>query len=201
MKKQIQISQQVTELLVGQYGSQAQYPRGLKLFCAVGLVCLLSACNLPRLNMSVAAGSVLYVPEVVQGNFISREQKEFLKPGLSRQQVKEVLGTPLVASVFHEQRWDYVFTIRRQGVPPQSFSLSVWFKGDVLERITGDDLPSETEFVTQLVAKKAGAKVPVLEAKDEDLRKYPAPVRKAEPASAPALPLPSSYPPLEPAVR
>jgi outer membrane protein assembly factor BamE len=201
MKKQNQISQQVSGFLKGQPGAQPQRAMGLRLLCVVGVACVLSACNVPRLNISAASIPVLYIPEVVQGNFISREQKEFLKPGMSRQQVKEVLGTPLVASVFHDQRWDYVFTIRRQGVKPQSFTLNIWFKGDVLERVTGDDLPSETEFVTQLVAKKASLKVPVLEAKEEDLRKFPAPVRKVEPAAAPALPLPSSYPPLEPAAR
>jgi len=173
---------------------------------AVGLpmmLLLLSACQLPSQlpRLSVATDAVLYVPEVVQGNFVSREQKEFLKPGMSKQQVREVLGTPLVSSVFHEQRWDYVFTIRRQGVPGQSFSLSVWFKGDELERVTGDELPSEEEFVTKLVAKKSSLTVPVLEAKEEDLRKYPAPVRKTEPVPAVVLPLPSSYPPLEPAQR
>jgi len=120
---------------------------------------------------------------------------------MSRLQVREVLGTPLVASVFHEQRWDYVFMIRRQGVPAQSFSLSVWFKGDVLERVTGDELPSEIEFVTNLVVKKSNTKVPELEAKEEDLRKFPAPVRKVDPTPAAPLPLPSSYPPLEPVKR
>jgi outer membrane protein assembly factor BamE len=170
----------------------------LSLGAAVPFVlALLTACSLPRLN--VATDAVLYIPELVQGNFVSREQKEFLKLGMSRMQVREVLGTPLVASVFHEQRWDYVFTIRRQGVPAQSFSLSVWFKGDVLDRVTGDELPSETEFVTKLVAKKSSTKVPELEAKEEDLRKFPAPVRRADPVPAAALPLPSSYPPLEPA--
>lgn len=161
---------------------------------------LLSACSVPRLKLSADA-LAYYIPEVVQGNFISREQKEFLQLGMSRQQVKEVLGTPLVASVFHDQRWDYVFTIRRQGVPPQSFSVSVWFKGDELERILGDELPSETEFVTKLVAKKSNLKVPRLEAKEEDLRKFPVPVRNTETSAAPAVPLPSSYPPLEPASR
>lgn len=171
---------------------------------ALGLVAplllgLLSACSAPRMN--VATNAVLYIPEVVQGNFVSKEQKDFLKPGMSRMQVREVLGTPLVSSVFHEDRWDYVFTIRRQGVPPQNFSLSVWFKGQLLDRITGDELPSETEFVTKLVAQKSNLKVPTLEAKDEDLRKFPAPVRKAESVAAPAAPLPASYPPLEPASR
>jgi len=201
MKKQTQISQQVSGFLKGQPGAQPQRAMGLRLLCVVGVACVLSACNVPRLNISAASIPVLYIPEVVQGNFISREQKEFLKPGMSRQQVKEVLGTPLVASVFHDQRWDYVFTIRRQGVKPQSFTLNIWFKGDVLDRVTGDDLPSETEFVTQLVAKKAGLKVPVLEAKEEDLRKYPLPATKAQSVPAPALPLPTSYPPLEPVAR
>jgi outer membrane protein assembly factor BamE len=71
----------------------------------------------------------------------------------------------------------------------------------VLDRVTGDELPSEVEFVTKLVVKKPGLQVPVLEAKDEDLRKYPLPVRKAESAAAPAAPLPTSYPPLEPNLR
>jgi len=164
------------------------------------LLGLLSACSMPRLKLSADA-LTYYIPEVVQGNFISREQKEFLKLGMSRQQVRDVLGTPLVASVFHDQRWDYVFTIRRQGVQPQSFSVSVWFKGDELERIVGDDLPSETEFVTKLVTQKANLKVPRLEAKEEDLRKFPVPVRNPETSAAPAPPLPSSYPPLEPASR
>ncbi len=201
MNKQTQISQSLHSLLEGQFSALPHSGLGLRMLCVLGLTCLLSACSLPRFNLPSAASSILYIPEVVQGNFVSREQKEFLKPGMSRQQVKEVLGTPLVSSIFHEQRWDYVFTIRRQGVPPQSFSLNVWFKGDVLNRMTGDELPSETEFVTQLVAKKDAPKVPKLQAKEEDLRKYPPPVRKAEPTSNPALPLPSSYPPLEPAAR
>jgi outer membrane protein assembly factor BamE len=174
-------------------------PAWLLSLALAALVSLLSACTLPRWHMATEA--VLYIPEVVQGNFVSREQKDYLKTGMTRQQVRDVLGTPLVASIFHEQRWDYVFTIRRQGVAPQSFSLSAWFKGDTLERITSDDLPSETEFVTKLVVKKSGLKVPELEAKEEDLRKYPAPARKLESAPSQVTPLPSAYPPLEPATR
>ena len=86
----------------------------LRSYLTLGLVTplllgLLSACSVPRLNVS--ADAILYIPEVVQGNFVSREQKDFLKPGMSRLQVREVLGTPLVSSVFHEDRWDYVFFI------------------------------------------------------------------------------------------
>ncbi|MDP3139281.1 MAG: outer membrane protein assembly factor BamE, partial [Burkholderiaceae bacterium] len=81
-----------------------------------------------------------YKIEVVQGNFISREQVQALKPGMSRQQVRDTLGTPLLASVFHADRWDYVFTLRRQGVPPQARRLTVYFQGDALARFEGDEM-------------------------------------------------------------
>jgi len=50
-----------------------------------------------------------YVPDVVQGNFISSEQYAKLQVGQSREQVRQILGTPLLASYFHANRWDYVF--------------------------------------------------------------------------------------------
>ena len=92
-----------------------------------------------------------YVPEVVQGNFVSKEQRQAISPGMARAQVKDILGTPLVTSLFHADRWDYAFSIRRQGVPPQSFQLTVFFKGDVVASVESGDLPSESEFVERLV--------------------------------------------------
>lgn len=144
-----------------------------------------------------------YKVEVVQGNFVSKEQVEALKPGMSRQQVRDILGTPLVTSVFHGDRWDYVFTIKRQGVEPQSRKLAVFFKGDVLDHYEGDTMPSEAEFVATLDNKRKNAKVPVLEASDESLNKFSA-TRPAAAASAPQAPEPppaTSYPPLEAPTR
>lgn len=147
------------------------------------------------------AGSLApYKVEVVQGNFVSREQVEALKPGMSRQQVRDVLGTPLVASVFHANRWDYVFTLKRQGVEPQARRLSVFFKGDVLERFEGDTMPSEADFVATLDNKRKGARVPVLEASEESLRRAGG-TPAARPVPAPEPPPAASYPPLEPAAR
>jgi outer membrane protein assembly factor BamE len=145
-----------------------------------------------------------YKIDVVQGNFVSKEQVEALKPGMDRAQVREVLGTPLLASVFHADRWDYVFTFKRQGVEPQSRKLTVFFKGDALERFEGDDMPSEADFVAQLDVARKSRKVPVLEASEETLKQYPAPTVKAPSAEAtppPVAPLPASYPPLEPTSR
>ena len=141
-----------------------------------------------------------YVPEVVQGNFVSREQRQFLRPGMTRAQVRDVLGTPLVTSLFHADRWDYVFTIHRQGVPAQQFRLTVTFRNDLLSAVEGDELPSEAEFVQRLTRSKPAGAVPVLEAGEEQLRRYPG--RQGEPAPAtPSAPLPANYPPLESAPR
>jgi outer membrane protein assembly factor BamE len=145
-----------------------------------------------------------YQIQVVQGNFVSREQVAVLQPGLTRQQVRDVLGTPLLASVFHADRWDYVFTLRRQGVEPQAYRLTVFFKGDTLERFEGDTMPTEAEFVASLdVASRKGKRVlPPLEATPAQLQRYAVPATSA--ASAPgAIPMPptTAYPPLEAPAR
>lgn len=140
-----------------------------------------------------------YRVPVVQGNVVTREQMAVLRPGMSRIQVRDVLGTPLLTSVFHADRWDYVFTLRRQGAEPQSRKVTVFFKNDLLERFEADSLPSESEFVATLGRTSGAAKVPVLEASPESLEKFPTPAKPAE--SKPLPPLPASYPPLEPATR
>jgi outer membrane protein assembly factor BamE len=66
-----------------------------------------------------------------------------------------------VASVFHANRWDYVFTFQRQGQPPQQRKLAVFFKDEVLERVESDELPSEAEFVASLDVRRRPGKVPV----------------------------------------
>ena len=158
----------------------------------------LSGCSVaPSLNSDTFKP---FVPEVVQGNFVSREQRQYLRPGMSRAQVRDVLGTPLITSLFHAERWDYVFTIRRQGVPAQQFRLSLTFRGDLLDSIEGDDLPSEAEFAQRLSRTGRAGPVPALEATDEQLRRFPP--RPAAPAApVPSTPLPTTYPPLEPAPR
>jgi outer membrane protein assembly factor BamE len=141
-----------------------------------------------------------YKMDIVQGNFVSREQAAALVPGMNRMQVRNILGTPLLASVFHADRWDYVFTFRRQGLEPQSRRVTVFFKGDVLERVEADELPTEAEFVASLDSGRKLGKVPVLEASEDSLKNFQAPARPAE-SKAPVPAAPASYPPLEPSVR
>ena len=142
--------------------------------------------------------SVIYKHEVVQGNFVSREQVQALRAGMPRQAVRDVLGTPLVTSLFHADRWDYAFTIRRQGAEPQQRRFSVFFKGDQLERIEGDVLPTEAEFAAKLDNRRPPTKLPELKANEADLAKFPSkPTAGVSATAAPAPAAPVSYPPLE----
>jgi outer membrane protein assembly factor BamE len=135
--------------------------------------------------------------DVIQGNVVTREQVAFLKLGMPRIQVRDVLGTSLLASVFHEDRWDYVFTLKSQASEPQTRKVTVFFKNDLLERIEADELPSESEFVATLKSKPKSGPLPALEASEEGLKKFPAvSPSRTEPTALP--PAPTSYPPLEP---
>ena len=143
-----------------------------------------------------------YKIDVIQGNFISKEQVESLKVGMSRAQVKDVLGTPLLTSLFHADRWDYVFTLKRQGIEPQSLKYAVFFKGDQLERFEGDSMPSNAEFIASLANSRKIGKIPVLEATEDQLKAAERPSASAAASTAitPVAPSgvqPASYPPLE----
>jgi len=155
-------------------------------------------CVVVALGLTACSSTVIYKPEVVQGNFVSREQVQALRAGMPRQAVRDVLGTPLVTSLFHADRWDYAFTIRRQGSEPQQRRFSVFFKGDVLDRIEGDPLPTEAEFAAKLDNRRPPTKLPELKATEADLAKFPAKPAPAAGSAQPAAPAgPVSYPPLE----
>ncbi|RYF65978.1 MAG: outer membrane protein assembly factor BamE, partial [Comamonadaceae bacterium] len=160
---------------------------------AVLAVCLsLGACTSFTDRTRGALATVTpYKVEVVQGNFVSKEQVDLLKAGQSRQQVREILGTSLLTDVFHSNRWDYVFTIRRQGVEPQQRRLTLFFNGELLERFEGDPMPSEEEFVAQLDTRKKSGKVPELQVSEEELKKLkPVEAPKPDSASPQLAPLP-----------
>jgi outer membrane protein assembly factor BamE len=174
------------------------------------LVCLaalgLSACGSFNAGFNASTANPVnwitpYKIDVIQGNFISKEQVELLKAGMSRAQVKDLLGTPLVTSLFHTDRWDYVFSLKRQGIEPQSFKYAVFFKGDQLARFEGDTLPSTAEFTASLANSRKIGKIPILEATEDQLKAADRPSVSAttisSPAAAPAGTPPATYPPLE----
>jgi len=139
-----------------------------------------------------------YRIDIVQGNVVTAEQAAQVRPGMTRIQVRDILGTPMLTDIFHAERWDYVFTIKRPGTEPQRRAIVAYFKDDRLERLDAPSLPSEREFVATIAADKgARREAPVLELSEEQRKALPVPPRaevKPPPASGPVR----SYPPLEP---
>jgi outer membrane protein assembly factor BamE len=142
-----------------------------------------------------------YRVEVVQGNVVTQEQVARVKVGMSRAQVRDILGSPLLADVFHADRWDYIFTIRRQGTAPQRHSIVALFDGERLASLdTGGELPGEEAFVASIDTAKPPAKAPALVLSDEQVHALKVPAKPPAAATAAQVPTPAStrtYPPLE----
>lgn len=101
------------------------------LFCLTTAV-LLSACGL------------LYKVDVPQGNLLDQELIADVKPGMSKRQVSLLLGTPAVTSPFHQDRWDYIYSLSRRGRDAEVRNLTLYFDGETLARMEGDLLPEKT---------------------------------------------------------
>ena len=182
-------------------------PRGWSLTSAVALALLaLGGCSLsPKLSelTSASGDKVLglvrpYRVEVVQGNVITKELLASVKPGMPRAQVQDLLGSPMLTDVFHENRWDYIFTIRRQGTEPQRRHVVVWFEGNELKSVDApSDIPTEREFVASINTLKLKGEAPKLELSEAERKALPAPTKTAPATLEPMGPV-RSYPPLEP---
>jgi outer membrane protein assembly factor BamE len=101
---------------------------------------LLVSCGTTRLPMPTVTP---YRMEIQQGNFVSQEMVSQLKPGMSKEQVRFVMGTPLITDSFHADRWDYVF--RRQRTNSKELeqrNLAVFFEDGKLKRVDGDVTPA-----------------------------------------------------------
>ena len=156
---------------------------------------LLTGCESLQRTDSFLGFITPYRIDIVQGNAITQEQAALIKPGLTRLQVRDVLGTPLVADPFHTNRWDYIFTLRRPNTDVQRRSVVVTFEGDVVKTMEAPDLPSEREFVAS-ISRFKDPRAPKLELSEEERKALPMPVRKEVPPPEPMGPV-REYPPLE----
>jgi len=108
-----------------------------------------------------------YRPDVQQGNVVTSEMVDQLRESMTRDQVRFLLGTPLLASVFHQERWDYVYYLQRgKGDEKQLRRLTVWFENDRLSRIQSDEMPPEKLADNLILGRnpKASPKAPPKEA-------------------------------------
>lgn len=93
------------------------------------------ACSLPRVH-KVA---------VQQGNVITQDMIDRLKPGMTRSQVAYVMGEPVLRHAFEQDRWDYIYTLQIPGYYNDQKRVSLFFENDVLAYFTGDYAPTSAK--------------------------------------------------------
>ena len=84
----------------------------------------------------------VYKIDINQGNYLSQDMVDKLKPGMTEAQVKQLLGTPLVESPFRKDRWDYVYEYTRSGQVVEHRKFTVYFADGKVTRWEGDELPA-----------------------------------------------------------
>jgi outer membrane protein assembly factor BamE len=87
--------------------------------------------------------SLVHSPDIEQGNIVTPKMVALLEPGMSKRQVKFALGTPMLVDVFHQQRWDYLYSVKRRNEPVELRGYSLYFDGDRLVRFGGDIEPAD----------------------------------------------------------
>jgi outer membrane protein assembly factor BamE len=97
------------------------------------VLAMLAACGAPRIP-----GITPFKPEIQQGNYVSQDMISQVKPGMTREQVRFLLGTPLLTDIFHADRWDYVYWLEAENGTRQTRRVALFFSDNKLERIQGD---------------------------------------------------------------
>lgn len=123
------------------------------------LVLLMAGCKGVPLLPTVTP----YKMDIQQGNVVTQDMVQKLQPGMSRSQVRFLLGTPLIVDPFRVDRWDYVYLYKKGGGVAEQRRLVVYFKNDRLSRVEGDQMPpgpaprKETSVVKPPASAAAGA--------------------------------------------
>lgn len=111
-----------------------------------------------------------YRIDVRQGNYVDQEMLSQVRRGMSRDQVRYVLGSPLVVDMFRKDRWDYVYRFRSGRGEAQQRVISLYFVGDVLDRVEGDVESAQAGEGGDGVSAAAGARSRVVEIPPVDKR-------------------------------
>ena len=106
----------------------------MRALLTTSLLLVIAACTrVPRIP-----GVTPYKMDIQQGNFVSQDMVAQLKPGMTREQVRFLLGTPLVTDIFHADRWDYVYWREAPDGKREERRVALFFSDNKLARIAGD---------------------------------------------------------------
>ena len=87
--------------------------------------------------LALSACSLVYKIDIQQGNYVTQDLVAKLKPGMTKGEVRQLLGTPLLIDVFHANQWEYYFSSARRGKGEPTSRLTVYFKDDKVASFTG----------------------------------------------------------------
>jgi outer membrane protein assembly factor BamE len=110
------------------------------LIASVATALATSACGVPRIP-----GITPYKMDIQQGNLLTQEQVSRLKAGMTKEEVRIALGTPLLTDIFHGERWDYVYWHEDSSFKLEQRRLVLYFSDGKLSRVDGDVVPKEPQ--------------------------------------------------------
>jgi outer membrane protein assembly factor BamE len=122
----------------------------------------LAACSNVQVP-DVASAITPYRIDIRQGNYITQDMVAQLKPGMTRDQVRFILGTPLVADIFHAERWDYIYSFKPGRGEVQLRRFAVFFADNKLARVAGDVVGAEPGEAAAAASATADARSRVIE--------------------------------------
>jgi outer membrane protein assembly factor BamE len=99
--------------------------------------------------LTLGACHAIYVPDVQQGNLLIAKNVTQLKPGLTKQQVVALLGSPSVVSPFNSNQWNYVATMQHRGGTVNERTLTLYFDNDALVRTDGNFMKETPQELLQ----------------------------------------------------
>ena len=118
-------------------------------------VTALAGCETLSTYMPMMRSFGVYKLDINQGNYLSQDMVDKLKVGQTQAQVKTILGTPLLNSVFRPDRWDYVYEFKGGGRPVEHRNFTVYFVDGKLARWEGDEMPPSVVELNRAAAAKS----------------------------------------------
>jgi len=129
-------------LIESQVTSDMPYPRSARTLSALLCALLLAACS--RIPLPDKDNlPLVYKIDIAQGNVVTQDMLAQLKPGMPKDKVRFIMGTPLIVDTFHDNRWDYIYSFQKGGGERKQRKITLYFEDNALTRVAGDVEPAQ----------------------------------------------------------
>ncbi len=135
--------------------SHAAVRAAVRFATLVAAAAAFAGCSVLGTYMPVVEQVGVYKIDINQGNYLAQDQVDRLRVGQTPQQVRAILGTPLIVSAFRPDQWDYVYEYKRQGRALEHRNFAVYFVDGKLARWEGDEMPPSMAALNRAASAKA----------------------------------------------